>query len=232
MTLDGQAVKMVKKTPVDKDGGSDPTWEYELSIDIVDQYMVDIDVYHQQVQGSDVLLGSAQLSLLAVFRGGRGNNWLTLKQKKANGGLREVGTINVSSIFSAPPNLAYPLYRPNVDSFDDTVRKMPPAIKDQVIDDEAKLPSVVNTDPDSYKKDEFGREKVDETAAKLAAYEAQKSSDLMGDGAVDEIPPEFTHEEIVAAFKFIDLDHNNFVGASEIRHILGMIYFSLFNHII
>ena len=33
-------------------------------------------------------------------------------------------------------------------------------------------------------------------------------------------PPEFTDAEIMAAFKFIDLDHNNFVGASEIRHIL------------
>jgi Ca2+-binding EF-hand superfamily protein len=32
--------------------------------------------------------------------------------------------------------------------------------------------------------------------------------------------PEFTEEEIVAAFKFIDLDHNNFVGAKEIRHVL------------
>lgn len=32
--------------------------------------------------------------------------------------------------------------------------------------------------------------------------------------------PEFTDAEITAAFRFIDLDHNNFVGAAEIRHIL------------
>ncbi|RYH08713.1 hypothetical protein EON65_40685, partial [archaeon] len=32
--------------------------------------------------------------------------------------------------------------------------------------------------------------------------------------------PEFSEEEITAAFRFIDLDHNNFVGAAEIRHIL------------
>jgi Ca2+-binding EF-hand superfamily protein len=31
---------------------------------------------------------------------------------------------------------------------------------------------------------------------------------------------EFTEEEILSAFRFLDLDNNNFVGASEIRHIL------------
>jgi Ca2+-binding EF-hand superfamily protein len=31
---------------------------------------------------------------------------------------------------------------------------------------------------------------------------------------------EFTEEEIINAFKFIDLDKNNFIGAGEIRHIL------------
>lgn len=31
---------------------------------------------------------------------------------------------------------------------------------------------------------------------------------------------EFTDEEIAAAFKFLDLDHNLHIGAAEIRHIL------------
>ena len=216
-TLEGQAVKMVKKTPVDKDGGTDPSWEYDIFFDIVDQYLVDIDVYHQNPQGTDVLLGSAQLSLLATFRAGRANTWLTLKQKKSNGGLKEIGVINVSTIFWAPPNLSYPLYRTNVDSFDDTVRKLPPAKKDKLLIEEEKLPEPVNTDPESYLKDKFGREIVPEPEA-LVASELNKNE---AGESVEEIPPEFTHEEIVAAFKFIDLDHNNFVGASEIRHILG-----------
>ena len=37
---------------------------------------------------------------------------------------------------------------------------------------------------------------------------------------VDDAPAEFSEAEIIAAFKFIDLDHNNYVGAKEIRHIL------------
>lgn len=37
---------------------------------------------------------------------------------------------------------------------------------------------------------------------------------------IKEPPAEFSEDEIVAAFRFIDLDHNNFVGAAEIRHIL------------
>lgn len=31
---------------------------------------------------------------------------------------------------------------------------------------------------------------------------------------------EFTDEEIQAAFRFLDLDGNQFIGAGEIRHIL------------
>lgn len=31
---------------------------------------------------------------------------------------------------------------------------------------------------------------------------------------------EFTEEEILGAFRFLDLDHNNFIGAAELRHLL------------
>lgn len=31
---------------------------------------------------------------------------------------------------------------------------------------------------------------------------------------------EFTDDEIEEAFRFIDLDKNNFIGAAEVRHIL------------
>ena len=34
------------------------------------------------------------------------------------------------------------------------------------------------------------------------------------------VKQEFQDHEILAAFNFIDLDHNNFIGAREIRHIL------------
>ena len=38
-------------------------------------------------------------------------------------------------------------------------------------------------------------------------------------GINDELEIRFNDEEIIAAFKFIDLDHHNFVGAAEIRYI-------------
>ena len=97
------------------DGGSDPAWDYEVNVDVVDQYLVDLEVYHQSNKGSDVLLGYAQMSLLSVYRSGRANMWCVLKQKKLNGGIKEIGTLNMSSVFWAGPQLAYPLYRPNVD---------------------------------------------------------------------------------------------------------------------
>ena len=223
LTLEGQAVKMVKKTPVDKDGGADPSWDYEIDADIVDQYMVDVEVFHQSVNGSDVSLGFAQMSLLPVFRAGKHSSWCILKQKKLNGGIKEVGTVNIASTFYAGPQLAYPLYRPNVDSFDDSVRKLPDAKKAVDVDEEKDLPTEIITDPSHYKKDQYGRAIEDEAAIKQREHEEKKADDQRSGAFLEddgEEKAEFSHEEIVAAFKFIDLDHNNYVGASEIRHIL------------
>jgi Ca2+-binding EF-hand superfamily protein len=46
--------------------------------------------------------------------------------------------------------------------------------------------------------------------------------------AMDDHPAEFSEAEIIAAFKFIDLDHNNYVGAKEIRHILVCKHMSIY----
>jgi len=223
LTLEGQAVKMVKKTPVDKDGGADPYWDHEMSVDIVDQYMVDVEVFHQSVSGNDVSLGFAQMSLLPTFRAGKNNTWCILKQKKLNGGIKEVGTVNITTTFYGGPQLAYPLYRPNVDSFDDSVRKVPDTKKIVEIDEEKDLPTEIVTDPDHYKKDQYGRAIEDEAAIKQKEHEEKLAQDQRSGAFLEdtgEEKAEFTQEEIIAAFKFIDLDHNNYVGASEIRHIL------------
>lgn len=60
---------MVKRTPADKDGGAEPTFECDIKFEIVDQYLLDVNVYNQGVNESDILLGSAQISLLTCFRG-------------------------------------------------------------------------------------------------------------------------------------------------------------------
>eukprot|EP01041_Mallomonas_annulata_P002177 gene2178-4235_t len=194
LTMEGQAAKIVKRSTTDKDGGSDPVWDCDVEFDVVDQYLVDVEVYDQDLGGSDVLLGTTQLSLLAVFKAGKINVWSTLRLRREGLGVKETGDVNFAITFTAPPNIAYPQYRKDIDSFDDTLRAVD---MEQFMDD----PNAMNT---GDKPLPVGV--AEEVMNKIVpAYQS---------------PPEFTEDEIVAAFRFIDLDHNNFVGAAEIRHIL------------
>jgi hypothetical protein len=90
-SLNSIAAKMTKKTLVDKDGGQDPTWQTKIQFDIVDQYLMDIECYHHNIQGDDELIGSTQISLLTVYKSGIQNIWITLKQNKITTG----GSVNV-----------------------------------------------------------------------------------------------------------------------------------------
>jgi hypothetical protein len=86
-----QSNTVAKRTPAEKDGGKNPKWNYAIDFDIVDQYTMSIEVFHQNIVGGDVLLGYGELSLLSVFRKGEVDSWVTLKQKKVSGGLAERG---------------------------------------------------------------------------------------------------------------------------------------------
>lgn len=191
LSVDSQAAKMIKRSPVDKDGGVDPVWESKVIFDIVDQYIMDVEVYHQNLSGEDTLIGTAQISLLQVFKAGYTNTWVTLKQQKDTGGVRECGDVNLCLIFVGPQAIAYPQYRPGIDSFDDALRKTDPASQDK------------------------GKDLL-----KAKEDESKLVQDILKHVEADSRKPEFTDEEIINAFKFIDLDKNNFIGAAEIRHIL------------
>ena len=102
ITTDSKAVQVTKRTAADKDGGVDPVWKEEVKFDVVDQYNFQIEVINQALAGSDVLLGNVNFSLLPTFRSGRTEQWLTLKQKKASGGIIEVGALYVTSRISGP----------------------------------------------------------------------------------------------------------------------------------
>lgn len=218
LTIDGKAVQIIKRTPADKDGGKDPVWQNEIQFDIVDQYTIDLKVFNQNITGKDTLLGFAEVSLLSVFRNGQTEFWTSLKQKRSNGGIKEVGDIYLKLFFYGPVGVAFPQFRDGeVDTFDDTLRKLPEstsptkavaAIKGGGVaaEDEDEIKPVIHTIPGEDEKP------VDEQIKDLQALEERKR--------VETIPQEFTDEEIIAAFRFIDLDHNNFVGAAEIRHIL------------
>lgn len=152
------------------------------------------------------MLGFTQLSLLSIFRTGASEFWSSLKQKKANGGVKEVGDIFIKFTFDGPSGIAYPQYRPEVDSFDDTLRKVPEAQVDKDKDGQEAIKGVVSTIPDEN----------EEQGPEYSKQVEREKEEADREGRAQE----FTEEEIMAAFKFIDLDHNNFVGAAEIRHIL------------
>jgi Ca2+-binding EF-hand superfamily protein len=204
--IEGKAIDFTKRTPADKDGGEEPVWDHTIKLDIVDQYMMSVDVWNQGLSGNDTLLGNINISLLSVYRNGNVAQWYTIKQRKQNGGIREVGEIYISLNFVGPIGMAYPQFRPDIDSFDDTYRRDEKKIE---IDDdeEIKIKKEIDTTPDleEDKKEKLAKESLKKKAEEIAIIKPIA---------------EFTEEEIVAAFKFIDLDHNNYVGAKEIRHIL------------
>eukprot|EP01035_Chromulina_nebulosa_P016954 gene16954-22446_t len=209
LSIEGKAVNMLKRTPVDKDGGNDPIWHSEVEFDIVDQYIAVLEVYHQGINGADILLGYCEFSLLQVFRNGHIDFWIALKQNKAKGGFIEIGNVYIDCKFSGLSGIAYPQYRPDVDSFDDTVRKiLPDKSKETILEDDQD--QVIDA-----------RKPID-TIPTEEDYANMKKPDEKSELPTDkpDIETEFTEDEIKAAFNFIDLNHNNFIGASEIRHIL------------
>jgi len=106
--------------------------------------------------------------------------------------------VNLVMTFKGPENIRYPQYRADIDSFDETLR----------------VPSNL--------KAETQKKKKKSKSAKQEANNVLGVADDIMNRLIPTLapPPEFTEDEILAAFRFIDLDHNNFVGSAEIRHIL------------
>jgi hypothetical protein len=96
--------------------------------------------------------------------------------------VKEVGDIFVRMEFLGPPGIAYPQFRPEMDSFDDQLRIAP---KKVVEEGEVVAKPVISTVPD---------ETPDVDAQRAVAVRLEKS-------ALGELPPEFTEVEILAAFK-------------------------------
>ncbi|CAM9228565.1 unnamed protein product [Pylaiella littoralis] len=193
---DGQAVALSRKTKVDKDGGADPRWNETVELDIVDQYTLCLECFNHDILDTDELIGSAQCSLLPVFKRGTLDIWIPLTTSAGPGPPKPAGEIHCVFSFEGPLGVAYPQHQPGVDSFDDSLR--------------------VNLK--GYLEEAKGEEVV-------------ASPGQPGDGTTDVVvahqdrPPlerstEFADDEISAAFKFLDLDHNLHIGAAEIRHIL------------
>ncbi|CAN0284391.1 unnamed protein product, partial [Hapterophycus canaliculatus] len=110
------------KTKVDKDGGADPRWNETVEIDIVDQYTLWIECFNHDALDGDELIGTAQCSLLPVFKRGTLDTWIQLTTSSGPGPPKAAGEIHCAFSFDGPLGVAYPQHQPGVDSFDDSLR--------------------------------------------------------------------------------------------------------------
>ncbi|GMI45863.1 hypothetical protein TrCOL_g8423 [Triparma columacea] len=204
---DGYAVKINKRTSVDKDGGSNPDWDQKIGMELVDQYQLQIECYdHDVLASTDELVGKANISLLPVFKKGHVDTWITLKHKNQFNVLKDAGEIHVIFDFTGDHGVAYPQHQPAVDSYDDTHR----------IDFE----KVKKAEEKRAEEAKMGVVSTGETAA--VSQEVVLAQDVLNHTDKPKVSYEcgFNDEEIRAAFDFIDLDNNDYVGAAEIRHVL------------
>jgi hypothetical protein len=163
---------------------------------VVDHHELWIECYDHDAIGSDDLIGKCKLSLLPVFKRGLIDTWVTIKEETEWGKPKPAGDIHLIFEFEAPPGIRYPQHAPGIDSFDE---------KDRIskLAEELKAKQIAELDAGRKDKAELADQILDrQRAAKRVRT------------------TEFTDGEIEAAFKFIDLDHNGYVGAAEIRHVL------------
>merc|ERR1712167_338426 len=174
----------------------EPTWDCDVEMRVVDHHELWIECYDHDAIGSDDLIGKCKLSLLPVFKRGLIDTWVTIKEETEWGKPKPAGDIHLIFEFEAPPGIRYPQHAPGIDSFDE---------KDRIskVAEELKAKQIAELDAGRKDKAELADQILDrQRAAKRVRT------------------TEFTDGEIEAAFKFIDLDHNGYVGAAEIRHVL------------
>ena len=204
---EGYAVKINKRTTVDKDGGSNPDWNQIIAMDLVDHYQLQIECYdHDVLASTDELVGKANISLLPVFKKGHVDTWITLKHKNQYNVLKDAGEIHVVFDFKGEHGVSFPQHQPNVDAYDDTHRidfEKARAAEEKRLD-EAKA-GIISTGETANVSQEvvLAQDILNHTDKPKVSYNCG-----------------FNDDEIRAAFEFIDLDNNDYVGAAEIRHVL------------
>jgi len=195
-----ETAKFKKRTKTDTDGGTEPRWNEEVKFSIVDHYECTMKVYDEDKIGSDDLIGGASFSLLEVFKKGTLDTWVAIKTVGSWGKVSKTGEIHLIFDFKGPPGVAYPQLQPDMDTFDDSQR-------------------IDRHEAEAEKK---RKEEEEEAMAEAKRLGTAGSGDAGGQsrsgGRVNR--SEFSDKEIEDAFRFIDLDHNNHIGAAEIRHIL------------
>eukprot|EP00935_MAST-01C_sp_MAST-1C-sp1_P002790 g2790.t1 len=187
---EGLCQKTTKRTRTDQDGGTDPQWDETLEISVVDQYSLVVECWDKDALSKDDLIGKSEVSLLPIFKKGFVDEWVPIHAKSKWGGNESAGELHLIFEFVGPPGVAYPQHQPTMDSFDDSERV-----------------NVVR----KRQKDAADQAKKEAEEEKMRAPKKP--------GAIPR-SDEFSDEEILNAFRFIDLDKNMFIGAAEIRHVL------------
>lgn len=67
------------RTRTDKDGGTSPKWDQSFALELVDQYVLEMEVYDEDTMDKDDLIGKANIPLLPVFKRGYVEAWVTIK---------------------------------------------------------------------------------------------------------------------------------------------------------
>ena len=204
---EGRAVNVNKRTTVDKDGGTNPDWDQTIEMQVVDHYQLQVEAYdHDVMAATDELVGKAQISLLPVFKKGRVDTWITLKHKNQYNVLKDAGEIHVIFSFSGELGVAFPQHQAGVDSYDHSDR--------------------IDVEKVKAAEEKRTREAA-EGAITAAAGGTADGGPVMAQDVLHGMGKPastfdcgFVDDEIRAAFEFIDLDNNDYVGAAEIRHIL------------
>jgi Ca2+-binding EF-hand superfamily protein len=196
LTLDGRAVQMVRKTKTDTDGGGEPEWGGEVfRFDVVDQYNLQVEIWDEDSVGADDLIGAASLSLLPIFRYGYADDWLKLWVKGRFGNKDPAGMLHLEMSFEAPTGIAYPQHQVGMDRFTEKERRTKETA--------GMIPSASEPDGDQ------------DAAMAAKAHALTRPAKRVVDNT-----SEFSEEELLGAFRFLDVDKNSFIGAAELRHLL------------
>jgi Ca2+-dependent lipid-binding protein len=92
---DSQATISTRQTKVARDANQDPVWSDTLTMDIVDQYSLQVDCFDHDLVAEDALIGSAKVSLLPVFKKGRFDGWVEISAMMSYGAPRPAGELHL-----------------------------------------------------------------------------------------------------------------------------------------
>jgi hypothetical protein len=123
LTLEGNSTQVIKKTKTDTGGGIKPEWDETFTFDVVDQFSIQVECWDEDSIGNDDLIGSANVSLLPLFRYGYLDDWLNLWIKGKFESKDNAGQIHLEMTFTGPSGVFYPQHQVGMDRFDEKERR-------------------------------------------------------------------------------------------------------------